>query len=387
MKILTVDVGTGTQDIYLFDTRLDLENGYKLVLPSPTMMFHRRISAATANRDGIVLIGSTMGGGPSAWAAEAHARAGLPIFATPSAALSFNDELERVSAMGIQVISEDEALKLPADIIRLELKDLDLPLIRETFERFQVSTKDLDAVCAAVFDHGNAPAGVSDRKFRFDFLAERLQVRNALSSFAFTPADIPVGMTRLQALAANAGSLNCPLIVMDTAPAAILGASLYPAGMARKQKMIVNVGNFHTIAFRLDGDLVEGIFEHHTGEITLQKLTAYLAALADGTLQNKTIFDDMGHGALVTNSRVLNTGLGDWDVLVTGPRRSMFSQPGSPNGLRPLFAAPGGDMMLAGNFGLLRAAADLLPAHLSDQILGMLFEPGKKHLAPWDIGA
>ena len=30
MKILTVDVGTGTQDIYLYDSRLDLENGFKL---------------------------------------------------------------------------------------------------------------------------------------------------------------------------------------------------------------------------------------------------------------------------------------------------------------------------------------------------------------------
>ncbi|MEI6290015.1 MAG: pyruvate formate lyase-activating protein, partial [Chloroflexota bacterium] len=66
MKILTVDIGTGTQDIFLFDTRLDLENGYKLVLPSPTMMVHRRITAATARSEGLVLTGSIMGGGPSA---------------------------------------------------------------------------------------------------------------------------------------------------------------------------------------------------------------------------------------------------------------------------------------------------------------------------------
>ncbi len=384
MKILTVDIGTGTQDIFLFDTRLDLENGYKLVLPSPTMMVHRRITAATARSEGLVLTGSIMGGGPSAWAAEAHARAGLPIYATPSAARSFNDELERVSEMGIRVISEDEARRLPDKILRIELKDLDLDLISETFEHFQVKMKDLDAVCAAVFDHGNAPAGVSDRKFRFDYLAERLKIRNSLSSFAFSPGDIPQGMTRLQALAANAGALNCPLIVMDTAPAAILGASLDPAGMARKQKMIVNVGNFHTIAFRLDGELVEGIFEHHTGEITLPKLTTYLYALANSTLENKTVFDDMGHGALVNTTRKLATGQGDWDVLVTGPRRSMFS--GNSTGLRPHFAAPGGDMMLAGNFGLLRAAADLLPAEFADQILEMLFDQGKKHPAPWDAG-
>ena len=38
MQILTIDVGTGTQDIFLYDSQLDLENGLKLVLPSPTMI-------------------------------------------------------------------------------------------------------------------------------------------------------------------------------------------------------------------------------------------------------------------------------------------------------------------------------------------------------------
>ena len=33
MRILTVDVGTGTQDVFLYDSDLDLENGYKLVMP------------------------------------------------------------------------------------------------------------------------------------------------------------------------------------------------------------------------------------------------------------------------------------------------------------------------------------------------------------------
>ena len=32
MKILTVDVGTGTQDIFLYDSNLHIENGFKLVV-------------------------------------------------------------------------------------------------------------------------------------------------------------------------------------------------------------------------------------------------------------------------------------------------------------------------------------------------------------------
>ncbi len=71
MKILSVDIGTGTQDILLFDSGLDPENGFKLVLPSPTMMVHRRLKRLLAARTPVLLTGHQMGGGPSAWAIEA----------------------------------------------------------------------------------------------------------------------------------------------------------------------------------------------------------------------------------------------------------------------------------------------------------------------------
>ena len=47
MQILAVDIGTGTQDILLFDTRLDAKKFLKLILPSPTMIVRRRIESAT----------------------------------------------------------------------------------------------------------------------------------------------------------------------------------------------------------------------------------------------------------------------------------------------------------------------------------------------------
>ena len=95
MKILTVDVGTGTQDIFLYDSQLHIENGFKLVVPSPTMIVHRQVKAATQAQNPILLTGVMMGGGPSAWAVEAHARAGLHVYATPGAAKTLNDELEK----------------------------------------------------------------------------------------------------------------------------------------------------------------------------------------------------------------------------------------------------------------------------------------------------
>ncbi len=45
MQILTVDVGTGTQDILLFDSERTPENCLKLVVPSPTLLLSRQVQA------------------------------------------------------------------------------------------------------------------------------------------------------------------------------------------------------------------------------------------------------------------------------------------------------------------------------------------------------
>jgi hypothetical protein len=69
----------------------------------------------------------------------------------------------------------------------------------------------------------------------------------------------------------------------------------------------------------------------------------------------------------------------DYNVVVTGPRRTLLQ--GSP--LKPYFAVPFGDMMAAGDYGLLRTTADVLP-DLSGPILAAL--SGKnKPLPPWEI--
>ena len=183
MKILTVDIGTGTQDIFLYDSNLDIENGFKLVLPSPTMMIHRRLKQAlqASHRPPILLTGHQMGGGPSAWAIEEYARAGIPVFMTPGAATTINDELDKVEKLGIKIVSEEEGKKLALSSVEgvkvksLELKDFDFQLISRTFMDYGVSLANLEAIAVAVFDHGNAPAGVSDRQFRFDYLDERIK--------------------------------------------------------------------------------------------------------------------------------------------------------------------------------------------------------------------
>ena len=38
MRILAIDVGTGTQDILLFDSTQPIENALQLIMPSPTQI-------------------------------------------------------------------------------------------------------------------------------------------------------------------------------------------------------------------------------------------------------------------------------------------------------------------------------------------------------------
>jgi uncharacterized protein (DUF1786 family) len=387
MKILTVDIGTGTQDIFLYDSRLDLENGFKLVVPSPTMMVHRQIKEATRRRQPILLTGVIMGGGPSQWAAEDHARAGLPVYATPEAARSFNDDLDAVRQMGIQVVSEDEASRLGDSITRLELRDFDFRAIARALGEFGISLDDLAAVAVAVFDHGDSPSGYSDRQFRFDYLDERIRRENRLSAFAYLSDRVPPIMTRLQAVVDSADGVDVPLVVMDTAPAAILGATFDPRLATRGRKLIANVGNFHTLAFRLGMGGIEGVFEHHTGLIDLPKLESLLRALADGSLRHADVFGDHGHGALIYSPEPLPLGQGDFDVAVTGPRRNLFraaTNRRQQNALVPYFAVPFGDMMIAGCFGLLAAVADLLP-EIGEPIRASLAGAGGSGTPPWEV--
>jgi uncharacterized protein (DUF1786 family) len=172
---------------------------------------------------------------------------------------------------------------------------------------------------------------------------------------------------------------DLPLVVMDTAPAAVLGATYDPYLSGRERLLVANVGNFHTLAFRLGGTGIEGVFEHHTGLIDRPRLEALLRRLADGSLQHADVFGDNGHGALMYHTDPLSLEDGDFGVAVTGPRRSLLH--GSP--LRPYFATPFGDMMIAGCFGLLAAAADVLP-EMGDAIHRSLGGVGSS-AAPWEL--
>ena len=111
---------------------------------------------------------------------------------------------------------------------------------------------------------------------------ERIKQENRLSAFAYTRNNIPMSMTRLQSVAVSAIDFEAPLVLMDTAPAAILGSLFDLQVRDIPQKIIVNIGNFHTLAFRLpDQPESKGLFEHHTGLIRRSDLEEYIKGLAD----------------------------------------------------------------------------------------------------------
>ncbi|MEE9199046.1 MAG: DUF1786 family protein, partial [Dehalococcoidia bacterium] len=315
--------------------------------PAPTVIAARRIREATKARCPLALTGVNMGGGPVTEAMQQHLQAGLPVYATAEAAATFDDDMERVQAMGVSLVSCDETRVLPG-VYTVELRDLDLEMVRLALAAYEVAPE-WDALAVAVFDHGNAPPGYSDRKFRFDHL--RRQVRGGeleVTAFSYLRHEVPEYMTRMLAVAQSVDA-DTPLLLMDTAEAAVLGALEDERVASRPCKVIVNIGNGHTLAFHLHDSTIQGLFEHHTHLLTRSKLESYILRLVHGDLDDPEIWLDQGHGAIV-----LREEAGMPFLSVTGPQRRLME--GST--LSPYFATPHGDMMLTGAFGLVRAWAE-----------------------------
>jgi uncharacterized protein (DUF1786 family) len=375
IRILAVDVGTGTQDILLFESGKTIENCFKMVMPSPTVIVAERIKRATDRGQPILLTGVTMGGGPCHWAARDHALAGFSVAVTPHAARTFDDDLTIVEQMGFEIINdaEVELRKENSTIVHIELHDFDANAIIGALRSFDVDPG-VDAMAIAAFDHGAAPPGVSDRRFRFDFIAKTVHRNPVPSAFAYPAQDTPSDLTRLRSISTSAARYLqlsdsdplTPVVLMDTGSAAVLGALEDSLVRSQRESLLCNIGNFHTLAFHLAHERIVGIFEHHTGEINRTQLEEMLMKLADGTLTNEEVFDTSGHGALILNNAVQNGMHREFPFLaVTGPRREMLRD----SLLHPYEATPHGDMMLTGCFGLLRALAD----HAPD--LAQLIEP------------
>jgi len=130
---------------------------------------------------------------------------------------------------------------------------------------------------------------------------------------------------------------------MDTSFSAILGCSEEVKGPS----LIVNVGNGHTIAAILSEGRIEGLYEHHTHELTPKKLEEDLRLFRRGELSRQKVFEENGHGVVT-----LKPFFEELPILVTGPNRDLFEG----TSLNFVYAAPGGNTMMTGPMGLIKAA-------------------------------
>jgi uncharacterized protein (DUF1786 family) len=357
MRILAIDMGTGTQDILLFDTSGPVENSIKMVMPSATTIAAGRIRAATAARHPLLLTGVIQGGGPCHWALEDHLNAGCAAYATPGAARTFDDDLSRVEEMGVRIVSDDEAGSLDG-VERIELRDLDLEAVGRALAAFDVPG-DFDGLALGCLDHGDSPPDYSDRLFRFDHLRRVVERENDLRAFAYLPDELPKYLTRARTMLSCAGG-DAPVVFLDTGPAAALGALEDPRVGEADEQLVLNLGNMHALAFHLRGTRIESLYEHHTGEMSDEQIEDFTKRLVTGDLEHEEVFGSKGHGAYYAPGRSSNGS--DPIVAVTGPQRSRLRN----SVLRPYFAVPHGDMMISGCFGLVRGFAARYPEHAAE---------------------
>jgi uncharacterized protein (DUF1786 family) len=349
--VLAVDVGAGTSDILLTRPGQPLENAVKLVVPSATQVAGARIAAATARGQTVVFRGPVMGGGAVTTAMKAHLAAGRAFVATETAAASFADDLDKVRALGARVVGEgaaDEVLRrLPAGAaVEVVSGDLDAAALTQAL-RLLGAEPAFAAVAVAVQDHGYSP-GSSNRVLRFALWQQAVAERRTIGELFHAPADVPSPLTRLRAAADAATALAgaAPALVADTGPAALYGA--LPQGV--EDAVLVNIGNGHTVCLLALEGRVAGVFEHHTSSIDGPGLELRLRRWLAGDLESDEVRADHGHGAVLAPGAA-DVGWLRLPLIVTGPRRGLLDGSELPVEL----AAPHGDMMLTGCFGLLRA--------------------------------
>jgi len=336
MRILAIDIGAGTQDILLFDSEKKIENCTSLVLPTPSKMFAEKLKTIAGN---LYIHGDTIGGGSLGSAILRHLRKGFRVVMEESAAYSIRNDLEEVRSLGIEVGSKPESNSFH----EMAIREVDLPLLEDFFSRFGEDSN-FDLIGIAVQDHGVSPKGVSDRIFRFEKMEAMLRKDNRPEAFHFLEESIPPYYLRMKsAVKAVRRSSSTPVLVMDTSFSAILGCLDEVTGPS----LIVNVGNGHTMAALLIGGKIEALYEHHTHKLNPRRLEEDLRLLLRGELRGKKVYEEKGHGAIV-----LTPFHGEVSILVTGPNRDLFKE----TGLKFINAAPGGNTMMTGPMGLVRAA-------------------------------
>lgn len=343
-KFLMIDVGAGTMDILHYDTKTDLH--YKAVVKSPVQYLAEKAGRTAGD---LLVVGNEMGGGPITQALIARANE-VEVVMSVSSAVTLNHDLEKVRSWGIQLVEDDQAqdLKKNKNFTVITLGDLELQRLEQIVKSFGVAFE-FDAVAICAQDHGVPPPGISHLDYRHNLFQECLADNPYPHSLLYLDRDVPETMNRLKSIAQSALKLPAAEIyVMDSGMAAILGASMDEMAQTHKPVLLLDIATSHTVGAAMTGSELDGFFEYHTQDITLEKLEILLQDLADGKLNHRQILAEGGHGAFLRRA----VGFNAFETMIaTGPKRKLVA--GSKLPIQ--FGSPWGDNMMTGTVGLLEA--------------------------------
>lgn len=176
----------------------------------------------------------------------------------------------------------------------------------------------------AVQDHGAAPPGVSDRRFRFELFSKLLGKSRRIEDFGFRNA--PEHYFRMNSvMKAVKRQTSAKPLIMDTSPDSIAGCLEDPEVNGGGPSMIINMGNGHSIFMIVSGGKVDALMEHHTRLLRdTHKLESLVKRFADGKVTDDEIFDDGGNGAVVIDTPGFENLK---QIVATGPNRNLFKKP------------------------------------------------------------
>ena len=342
MRILAIDVGTGTQDIMIYDSEKELENSIKLVLPSPHLYISQQMREI---ENDIYFKGEIMGGGKIKRSMLEHMEKGYKVVMNSTCARTIRDNLEQVMSYGIEI--DDDESKY-ASFSKIEMGDINITKLSEFLLGYDLEF-DFDDIAIAVQDHGYNE-NMGDRDFRFEKIREKISEPITPLEFGFRE-DLPEYYTRMQAVrrSLEAEGIERVPLLMDTKFASIAGMCFDDVAKTLKSFIVIDIGNGHTTAASIENGKIQGVFEHHTSSLTGESLERYIKRLASGEITNEEVYNDHGHGA-----HVLNAISEIEKVIVSGPKRELIEK----TALDWHHASPGGDVMMTGTVGLLKTAQE-----------------------------
>jgi uncharacterized protein (DUF1786 family) len=348
LKILALDIGAGTKDILLYDNEKNVQNCIKMVFPSPSLLFSKKLAR---NKKDVFIDGYTIGGGHLISQLKRILSQGNHVLMTEESAFTLYNNLDRVRGLGIEIVNQ---IPIEFQGLHITFDEVNINQLATLLSYMGEELEDMNAIAIAVQDHGVSSGNIDQNKFRLAKFKEFFTQTPKLSNLLFTDLNLPEYYFRMKS-AIKALKKHLPkskVFIMDSTIAAILGCLYEDLGASNAvARIAVNIGNSHITAVKTLNWNVISLMEHHTELLSLNKFENFLTKLRMENLNSQELIEDGGHGAIF---------LGDFhgeckeEILITGPRQELIKH----SKLKLHTAAPTGDIMITGAYGLAKSVEE-----------------------------